>query len=176
MSDTRAQATHFAQAIMQATVERWQGTLKQAAEVLSEDTALAAQMASGGNVDTQVASLIQAMGANLSDTETNLLKTVVQSGNTQMLGEIASALAEVASGQSGPEKAEITSAIELSAEEQDALRQKLSAEYGSNLVFSFHVDNSLMGGLRVRVGDRLTDNSVASRLTALRESMASVAR
>jgi ATP synthase F1 delta subunit len=80
------------------------------------------------------------------------------------------------SGQTAPVKAEITSAVELSADDQEQIRQSLVKQYGDGLVFTFQVDPTLLGGLRVRVGDRLMDNSVASRLTKLRESIASVVR
>lgn len=176
MSEKDAQARHYAQAIMQATVERWQETLAKAATVLSKDKQLSAQMTAGDEVDQKVASLVKALDTNLSETETNLLKTVVQAGHTQMLEDIAASLSEVASGRIGPQKAEITSAVELSDQEKEALRKKLSEQYGDNLIFSFHVNEELLGGLRVRVGDRLIDNSIASRLSALRESLISVSR
>jgi F-type H+-transporting ATPase subunit delta len=85
-------------------------------------------------------------------------------------------MSQVASGQQQPIKAEVISAVELSDEEKDSLRQVLTKQFGANLVFSFRVDPALMGGLRVRVGDRLIDTSVASRLAALRESLTSVVR
>jgi ATP synthase F1 delta subunit len=92
------------------------------------------------------------------------------------LPEINSALGRVVSGQQEPVKAEITSAVELSEQEKEALRQSLAKQFGGDLSFTFHVDPALLGGLRVRVGDRLIDTSVASRLTALRESLASAVR
>ena len=52
---------------------------------------------------------------------------------------------------------------------QEKIRQRLTEQYGEDLVFSFDVDPSLMGGLRIRVGDQLIDNTVANRLMALRE-------
>ena len=55
-------------------------------------------------------------------------------------------------------------------------RKRLIAEHGEGLSFTFDVDPALLGGLRVRVGDRLIDNSVASRLATLRESLSSVVR
>jgi ATP synthase F1 delta subunit len=85
-------------------------------------------------------------------------------------------LTDAASGQASPIKAEITSAVELSADEQEQIRRSLAKQYGEGLVFAFEVDPSLLGGLRVRVGDRLMDNSVASRLSKLRESITSVVR
>jgi ATP synthase F1 delta subunit len=89
---------------------------------------------------------------------------------------VASALAVALSGQREPIKAEIVSAAALSEPEQEQLRRQLSEQFGEGLVFSFRVDPSLLGGLRVRVGDRLIDTSIASRLNALRESLASVVR
>jgi F-type H+-transporting ATPase subunit delta len=70
----------------------------------------------------------------------------------------------------------VTSAIELSDEEKQQIRQRLIAEHGEGLTFTFAVDPALLGGLRVRVGDHLVDNSVASRLATLRESLSSVVR
>ncbi len=89
---------------------------------------------------------------------------------------VSAALVQTASGRSGPTKADIVSAVELSADEQAELRRKLAQEYGDGLVYTFSVDSSLLGGLRVRVGDKLIDTSVASRLASLRESLASVVR
>ena len=65
----------------------------------------------------------------------------------------------------------VTSAVPLTAQEQAALREKLSRDAGSNLDLAFEVDPELIGGLVVRVGDRVVDASVASRLRQLRESI-----
>ena len=170
------QAHNYANAILEAMVERWQETLTQAASVLGNDKKLASQMDGSDSVDKKVAALVKAIDNNPSEQEENLLKMILQAGDSSKLADIASALSQVTKGQSGPQKAEITSTVELTNSEQDDLRKKLSAEHGDNLIFSFSVDESLLGGLRVRVGDRLMDNSVATRLTALRESLSSVAR
>src|SRR5690606_4850712 len=106
----------------------------------------------------------------------NLIKLMVQEGDLDLLPDIAGALSRVGSGAAVPVKAEIVSATELSEKDKDALRANLTKQFGKDLIFSFHVDPSLMGGLRVRVGDRLMDTSIASRLAALRESLTSVVR
>jgi ATP synthase F1 delta subunit len=85
-------------------------------------------------------------------------------------------LGQLATGQSVSRKAEITSAIALSDDEKEQIRKRLIAEHGEGLSFTFEVDPALLGGLRVRVGDRLIDNSVASRLATLREALSSVVR
>ena len=48
---------------------------------------------------------------------------------------------------------------------------KLTREAGSELELSFNVDPELIGGVIVRVGDRVVDASVAARLRQLRESI-----
>jgi len=72
--------------------------------------------------------------------------------------------AEVASLKG--DAAEITSALPLTTEEQAAARKMVGA---SNV--QFKVDPSILGGLVVRVGDRVVDDSVASRMSALQESL-----
>jgi F-type H+-transporting ATPase subunit delta len=107
----------------------------------------------------------------------NTLKLMVQDGALHLVDQLGEALSQVATGRSSaPTKAEVVSAVALSAEEQAELRRSLAVRYGEGLTFAFSVDPSLMGGLRVRVGDRLIDTSVASRLQAMRETLASVVR
>lgn len=171
-----SQAQNYAQAIIEAMVERWQGTLTQAASAIGGDAKLATIMKSSDSVDKKLSALVKAIDNKLSEQEENLLKLIIQSGDSDKMADIVGALSSAAQGQSGPRKAEITSAVQLSDEEQDELKKKLSADYGDNLIFSFSVNETLLGGLRVRIGDRLIDNSVATRLSALRESLSSVTR
>jgi len=174
MADNRAQAGSYAQAALQALVEHAQTTLTQAAHALENNSSVAAQVNGNAGVDEKVKALASAIDSTPSIEEMNLLKLLVQSGDTGMLRNISAAMSQAIGGSSGPSKAEVTSAIELTADEKEALRKKLSDEHGSGLIVTFAVDESLLGGLRVRIGDRLIDNSVATRLAGLRESLSSV--
>ena len=64
------------------------------------------------------------------------------------------------------EKAEITSALPLT----DAEKQSAAKLLGISDV-QFKVDPSILGGLVVRVGDRVVDDSVSNRMNALQESL-----
>ena len=68
------------------------------------------------------------------------------------------------SGVSG--EAEISSAVPLTPEEQARVKSELSLG-----VASFKVDPRLLGGLRVRVGDKVVDGSVAAQLESLHASL-----
>jgi F-type H+-transporting ATPase subunit delta len=177
MNTKGARANQYAQAIMQAMVERWQHALASVSAALQQNPQLANTLSDTMNsVDDRVAALVSILPADMPAELSNTLKLMVQEGSLDLLNEVGNALAQVNSDTSGPIKAEVTSAIELSADEQERLRSSLKARHGDNLVFAFHVNPSLMGGLRVRVGDRLIDTSVASRLQTMRESLAAVVR
>lgn len=66
--------------------------------------------------------------------------------------------------------AEVTSALPLSKEEEEIVRRDILAKAGAKDV-SFRVDPSILGGLVLRVGDKVLDNSVAGKLDGLRQTL-----
>ena len=176
MSSKQERVNRYAQALWLAQLERWQQAFGQASKALA-DAELAALLVDGNKSGAdKAAALAATLPADFPAEVANLIKVMVDAGDSTLVADVAGRMAQIASGRSESVKAEITSAIELSDSEMDELRKRLTAEYGAGLTISFAVDPLLMGGLRVRVGDRLIDNSVATRLATLRESIASVIR
>lgn len=68
------------------------------------------------------------------------------------------------------ESAEVTSALPLSDTEQDAVKKDVLAKVGAQAV-SFRVDPSILGGLVIKVGDKVMDGSVAGKLEGLRANL-----
>jgi F-type H+-transporting ATPase subunit b len=71
----------------------------------------------------------------------------------------------------GGSSAEITSALPLTAEEQDSVKKDVLSKIGTQATVTFRVDPSILGGLVVRVGDKVLDGSVAGQLESLRQSL-----
>jgi F-type H+-transporting ATPase subunit b len=67
--------------------------------------------------------------------------------------------------------AEVTSALPLTEKEQDVVRKDVVSKLGENTAISFRVDPSILGGLIVRVGDKILDGSVAGKLDELRQTL-----
>lgn len=67
--------------------------------------------------------------------------------------------------------AEVTSALPLTAEEKEAVRQDILSRIGAQATVTFRVDPSILGGLVVRVGDKVLDGSVAGQLETLRQNL-----
>jgi F-type H+-transporting ATPase subunit b len=68
------------------------------------------------------------------------------------------------------ESAQVTSALPLSKDEEETVKRDVLAKAGAKEV-SFRVDPSILGGLVIRVGDKVLDNSVAGKLEGLRQSL-----
>lgn len=67
--------------------------------------------------------------------------------------------------------AEITSALPLTNEEQAAVKHDVLRRIGDSATISFRVDPSILGGLIVKIGDRVVDGSVAGQLSNLQRNL-----
>lgn len=68
---------------------------------------------------------------------------------------------------------EVISAVELEVAQRTQIGQQLSDRYGSKIELRFSVDPSLIGGLIIRIGDQVLDNSLRARLSAVQRNMQS---
>lgn len=67
--------------------------------------------------------------------------------------------------------AEVTSALPLTPEEQETVKEDILSSLGAGATISFRVDPSILGGIIVRVGDRVIDGSVSGQLQELKQSI-----
>jgi F-type H+-transporting ATPase subunit b len=67
--------------------------------------------------------------------------------------------------------AEVTSALPLTEAEQETVRKQLAKPLGAGASTSFRVNPAILGGLVIRVGDKVIDGSVAGKLEGLRQSL-----
>jgi F-type H+-transporting ATPase subunit delta len=65
----------------------------------------------------------------------------------------------------------VTSAFELPGSERDGVSQNLARQLGAAPSVTFEVDRNLIGGVRIQLGDKLIDGSVAGSLENLRREM-----
>lgn len=67
--------------------------------------------------------------------------------------------------------AEVTSALPLTEEEQQTIRDDIVGKLGESATITFRVDPNILGGLVIRAGDKVLDGSVAGKLGGLKQSL-----
>jgi F-type H+-transporting ATPase subunit b len=67
--------------------------------------------------------------------------------------------------------AEITSALPLTDQEKEAVKQDVLSKVGDQATVTFRVDPAILGGLIIRVGDQVLDGSVSGQLESMRQSL-----
>lgn len=67
--------------------------------------------------------------------------------------------------------AEVTSALPLTSEEQEKVKKDVLSKLGSHATVTYRVDPTILGGLVIRVGDKVLDGSVAGQFESLRQSL-----
>jgi F-type H+-transporting ATPase subunit delta len=101
----------------------------------------------------------------------NLINVLAERSRLEILPAIVAEYQRLLNRERGIATAIVTSAAELSDDEQKALEERLRQMTGSDVELDVRIDEGLIGGLTVRVGDRLLDASVRGRLERLRDQL-----
>ena len=163
----------FEIATRDSTIDRWRSDLDGAATVL-EDPAVARGL-SDPTVPAELReqAISSGFGSKVSGPVLNLLKLLVQRGRIEDLPRIAEEFRRLDNQRLGIAPARVVSAAPLEPAEVKALIARLEQMTGGQIELAQEVDPSLLGGLVVRVGDRLIDGSVRGRLERLRNQLVS---
>ena len=169
--NTGERAQSYASAFYDAAFERWLNTLGGVAATLAGNRALADRLlATGADFAKRQAALDAILPADTDPPVRNLLYTLMQNGDLGLLSDITAAL-RLRRTKAAPIEVEIITATALDKDQQVALEDKLAAQYGDGLAYSYCVDPVILGGIIVRIGDKLIDSSVASRLAAMKQAL-----
>jgi F-type H+-transporting ATPase subunit delta len=104
-----------------------------------------------------------------SSTTRNTLLLLVDRRRMKTLPYLARTLRELADARKGALRAEVTTAAPLSEEYYAKLQGKLERMTGKRVVIDRRIDASLIGGVVARIGDRIFDGSLHTRLQSLRD-------
>jgi F-type H+-transporting ATPase subunit delta len=111
------------------------------------------------------------IGSRADATTTRLVEHVVVSSRGRRVEAVLEQLVELAASRRSEVVAEVTAAIELSAQQEQRLAAALQRVYGTVVRLQVTVDPTLVGGIVVRVGDEVIDGSVVHRLAAARDAV-----
>jgi len=99
----------------------------------------------------------------------NLLRLLVDKGRESELPAIYRAFVSLVEEAQGIVHVQVVSAVPLTEPLQAALRAKIESSLKKTVELTMTVDEQILGGLRLRIADRVVDASVRQRLERLRE-------
>jgi F-type H+-transporting ATPase subunit delta len=162
----------YATAVFSLALESWLNPLNTVQTELANNSALAASLQDKDRSFTErQQALDKLIPGGSSQQLRNFLYTLLKDGDIGLLGEVLAELERMVKGGPLVQVARVTTALPLSDQEKDEIRQKLAAQYGESLEFDFNVDPTILGGAIVQIGDKVIDGSVATRLAAMSNAL-----
>jgi F-type H+-transporting ATPase subunit delta len=109
--------------------------------------------------------------AGIGGLAAKFLKLVTSNRRLFAMRDIARAFRELVDQYRGEATAEVTVAERLKDEYVEALRTALKAVSGKNVDLAIKIDPSIIGGLVVKLGSRMVDSSLRTKLNAIKHAM-----
>ena len=163
----------FSVAMRDDTVETWRSELESAAEIVAEERIGRALANPSIPLETRLATAEETFGKLVGRQVLNLIGLMLRRGRIEELPRLSAEFRRLDDERRGITHATATGATALTTDEVRALTQRLEQLTGGRVELDVQVDPSLLGGVVVRVGDRLIDGSVRSRLERLRNQLVS---
>ncbi|NBP79542.1 ATP synthase F1 subunit delta [bacterium] len=107
------------------------------------------------------------VAGRMQPTTSHALHVLARHGRLGIVAEVADAARRLANELAGRHEAVLTTAVALSEDDQQQVIADVERKLGVPLAATFAVDPALIGGLVVRVGDTVYDQSIASSLASL---------
>jgi F-type H+-transporting ATPase subunit delta len=112
--------------------------------------------------------------AGLPKLTANFLQLLVKNRRLFALRDIITGFRMLSADHRGELTADVTSAVSLSAAQTDELKATLKAKTGKSITLIEKVDPAILGGLVVKIGSRMVDSSVRTKLNNLKYAMKEV--
>ncbi len=106
----------------------------------------------------------------------NMVDLLVARGLVDAIPDACREYAELLDRQQGRQRVGLTTAVPLEPEEVERITAFVSGLIGREVVVTPHVDEAILGGLVIQIGDRLLDGSARARLDGLRDNLSAGSR
>ena len=177
MAELATIARPYAEALFKACADK-AADLNSTVAWVEELAAIAAnpqlrQLADNPNVNgTQVFDLITGVAkSSLPATARNFLRVILDNGRLDALPEVAAQFRSLVNSKSGSSDAVVFSAFPIADAALAELGASLEKRFGRKLNLTVKQDDSLIGGVRVVVGDEVLDTSVKARLEQMKAAL-----
>lgn len=149
-------------AAVEADLQKFEGLLHESADLVSM---VRSPVISAGEQQKALAAVLSKVG--IGGLAANFLGLVARNRRLFVVADMIKNFRSLAARGRGEVTAEVTSALPLNEAQTAALKETLQAQAGKNVMLETKVDPSLLGGLIVKIGSRMVDSSLKTKLSGL---------
>ncbi len=170
-----AAARRHARAAFQIALERneldvWRGDLERLSEAVKDPLLLAFLENPKIHFDNKAKVLHQGL-KGINPMVMNLALLLVSRGRLNIITDVTREYGRMFDEKKGIAHADVVTAVKLSADDEAKLAHRLGDIVGRKVLVSTDTSSEMIGGLIIKVGDKLIDGSTRSKFTALKKSM-----
>ena len=125
-------------------------------------------------VQDKINMLKNILGDNISNIEMDLMILLMENGHMMLFGEVVKRFDYLLDKESKVVKVQITSSSILSDDEVQRISSKIENNIQKEVEVKTETDESIMGGIKLRVGNTLIDGSIYSHLQKMRDTLIQV--
>ena len=154
----------------QGEVEQWGQDMTAVSEAFQDADFNALLKHAGVSADAKRRA-VEAVLVGVNAMVQNMVNLLVARGLVDAIPEASREYTDLMDRHQGRQRVEITTAVPLEPAEVERIASFVSGLIGREVVVTPHVDESILGGLVIQIGDRLLDGSAQARLNGLREQL-----
>ncbi len=155
------------------TLDRWEGDLARLAELLTDEE-LRSLVEHPAVPFADKERVVRRIAGDVLPEALNLVLLMVRRGRPGAIGAMVEHFRSLVRRERGVALAEVRTALPLDDAQRTAVLDRLRELTNRQVEINEVVDESLIGGISVRIGDRLYDASVRSRLERLRTRLTAI--
>lgn len=176
MSELTTAARPYARAVFEMAQESgnlsgWSEQLAALAQVLSSEDSAALLNNPRLSQDQKIQVITEVLGSTANDDSKNLLRVLGEYNRFTLVPEVSRLYEELKAQAEGAIEAEVSSAMDLTADQQNAIAAALQKRLGREVKLVTKLDPSLMAGAVIRAGDLVIDGSIQSRLKEMKAAL-----
>ena len=176
-------ARRYAQAVFRMALEQkelnvWQSDLRKVTSIVRDEAFSAFLENRDVSFDEKTRALSERLG-EIHPMALKLVSMLITRGRLGMIEDISDEYQRMLDdyrGVEGAEMAEVTTAIPLDDDDKLRLAQRITDLVGRPVVLRAKVDPGVVGGIVIRIGDKLIDGSIRSKLASLRRELGGVGK
>jgi F-type H+-transporting ATPase subunit delta len=160
----------FDLAVAQDQADQWAESLEVATQALQDEQFRALLMSAQVPVSERINAVNRVLH-DQPDMVRNLVALLVSRGLAELMPQVQTGYQALLDEYRGRQQVEVTAAIRLTIRDQQQIRRFVTGLINREVVLSTKVDQAVLGGLIIQIGDRLLDGSTRARLEGLRKQI-----